>query len=262
MHGCRWPWCAALVLALTSALGCNGELSPQARELLMAGSRAFHEGAYDAAIRNMSTFLQVHPGSRGSDEAYFTRGLAKYALEDRPGAKSDLEEAVKRTKLSHIKAHSLNALGDLAWDEDDMSLAESMYCEALKNEEGDQRPADHTRYRLGCVLQRKGSWIEADLQFDRVLYHFGDSALGKRAERRVRARGWSIRTGAFAEKTLADAAAKRIGANFPARVEPVLEEGHLLFLVQVGRYSTYEQAIPALPEVREHIRDAYVTVTR
>jgi hypothetical protein len=41
-----------------------------------------------------------------------------------------------------------------------------------------------------------------------------------------------------------------------------LEEGRLLFLVQVGRYPTYEQATSALPGVRKHIRDAYVTVTR
>ena len=263
MHGWKRLLMVGPVWPMLISAGCDGTLGPQGKELLSAGSAAFHRAEYEDSVRYLDTFLKDHGKSRGADEAYFVRGLAKYKLKDRPGAASDLKEALNRTKLDHIRVHALNALGDLAWDRNDMALAESMYRQALANVKEDQRPADHSHYRLGCVLQRQGAWDDADLQFDRVIHFFGNSELGKLAARHVRCRAWTIQAGAYRQKALADAEAKRFQTeNLPANVQSATDRGQLLFLVHVGRYPTYPQAGSALEIVKRHNADAYVTPTR
>jgi len=263
MHGWKRLLMVGPVWPVLVSVGCDGYLSPQGKELLAAGSAAFNRSDYEDSVRYLDTFLKDHSKSRGADEAYFVRGLAKYKLKDPAGAESDLKEALNQTKLNHIRVHALNALGDLAWDKNDMALAENMYREALDNVREDQRPTDHSRYRLGCVLQRQGAWSDADLQFDRVIHFFGDSELGKLAARRVRCRAWTIQVGAFQDKALADAVARRFRArNLPATVHDVIEQGQRLSLVHVDRYATYPQAASALETVKRHRPDAFVTPTR
>lgn len=263
MHGWQRFLMVGPVWPVLISVGCDGSLSPQGKELLAAGSAAFNRSEYEDSVRYLDGFLKDHSKSRGADEAYFVRGLAKYKLKDRPGAESDLKEALNRTKLNHVRVHAFNALGDLAWDKNDMATGENMYRQALANVKEGQRPADHSRYRLGCILQRQGAWSEADLQFDRVIHFFGDSELGKLAARHVRCRAWTVQAGAYRQKALADAAARRFQAeNLPATVQSATNRGQLLFLVHVGRYPSYAQAATALETVKRRNADAYVTPTR
>jgi len=249
--------------SLSAVLGCANTPSPQAKELLTGGSQAFSRGDYAVAVEKTDAFLRDNSAKIGADEAYFIRGLAKYNLKDLPGARSDLNEALNRTKLKQVRVQSLVALGDIAWDLDDMALAERHYRQALDDIEDGKAPSDHARYRLGCVLQRRGAWDDADLQFSRVVHFFGTSELGKQAARRSRCRAWTVQAGAYRDKARADLAAKSLQAqNLPAKVEALAEDGNLLYVLQVGRYVQYEQAVAAMPAVKKLQTDAYVTVTR
>lgn len=259
----HWQGTAWVVLAVLGPLGCQGQLSPQAKLSLQNAYAASSRGDNHATIAQADAFLRENDRASRAEEAYYLRGLAKYRLGDRPGAQSDLSEALSRTQMKELRAESAVALGDLAWDADDMPTAERMYNLALNNLAKDQQPADHAHYRLGCVLQRLGRWEDADAQFNRVIYFFSGSELAVRAGRRLNARDWTIQVGAFEGKSRAEAAVRDLkDKNLPATLQPIVAEGRLTFVVQVGHYSTYEQAVAALGSVRQHKPDAYVIPTR
>ncbi|MCK4602976.1 MAG: tetratricopeptide repeat protein, partial [Phycisphaerae bacterium] len=210
MAGNRWAWAAGWSLVLAGLAGCNGEVTPEGKKLLTSAAEAFEAGNNQAAVHHVDAFMTDNSGSRRADEAYYLRGLARYRLKDLSGAESDLNKALGRTKLQHIRAHATNALGDIAYERGDMALAEHMYLQALEHIQRGLKPADHTHYRLGCVLQRQGRWEAADLHFDKVMYFFEGSELARLASRRVRCSGWSIQAGAFEKKANADSVAERL----------------------------------------------------
>ncbi|MDY6913578.1 MAG: SPOR domain-containing protein [Planctomycetota bacterium] len=256
---------AAVVLGwiAINSVGCADQLSPQAKQLLQSGCSAYNQGDDEAVIRQMDAFLRDNDSSSHSGKAYYLRGLAKYRLKDLDGAKADLREALARTDSEDVRAKASLTLGELAYEADDMAMAEHMYRMAQSNIEQGKAPSDHAHYRLGCVLQRQGRWADADIEFGRVTYFFNGSELAKRAGRRTHCTSWTIQAGAFRRKGSATAAAaKLVSKNTLAVSRGVLYDGKPMFVVQVGRYPTYEQAIAELDKVKSKTGDAFVTVTR
>ncbi len=253
----------AVVLLMAGLAGCQGALSPQAEQLLQSGYAASSRADHQAVVAKMDAFIAQNDRSRRADEAHYLRGLAKYGLEDRAGARADLAEAVRRTDHDELKGKAYLALADLDWDGGDMAGAENAYREALANLSERQPPADHAYYRLGCVLQRQGRWEQADIQFSRVLFLLGDSELAQRARRRIHSTAWTIQVAAYRQKARAVSTAEGLQAKgMSANVKSALSEAAVLFLVQVGRYPTYEQAELALPSIKADWQDAFVTDTR
>jgi tetratricopeptide (TPR) repeat protein len=249
--------------ALLCCIGCQESLSPQARQLLQNGYAASAAEKPQEVVSSMDAFLRDHARSSRADEAYYLRGLAKYHLGDRAGARADLEAALERTDKNDIRGKSALALGDLAWDRDDMPVAADMYKVVLENTDHSVPPADHAGYRLGCVLQRLGGWEDADLQFSRVIELFSGSELATRSGRRIHGRVWTIQAGAFGDNSAAEAVVKQLsGEGLQAATVPMTGQGRLTFVVQAGRYATYEQATAALPLVKKFQPDAFVTATR
>jgi len=250
------------LLALT-VIGCNGPLSPQAKELLLSAYRNYEAGNNAAVISLLDEFLADRSSTSRADEGYYLRGMAKYRSSDRSGAADDLNAALERTANSQLRAKARIALGDMAYDAGDMALAENMYRQALTDIPKGKKPADHARFRLGCVLQRQGRWADADLQFDRVIYLFRGSDIAQQAARRTHSVAWTIQAGAYRNKSLAESeAAKLSSKDLPAEVEVVLLEGEPAFIVQLGRFPTYEQAMASLPTARKIRAGAFVAPTR
>lgn len=260
------PLAAALVWVCVGAGGCTPGLSEPAKKLCDSALAAFEKGDYEAAIRDMDAFLKDNANSSIAGRAFYLRGLAKYRLKDpqrRQAAKADFAKALAKTKDSAVRANSHTALGDIAWEADDTAEAEKQYRQALAYCEKDAPPADHAYYRLGCVLQRLGRWHDADLQFNRVVHFFPKSEFGRRAARRVHARRWTIQAGAYRSSQSAESAAEALRReNLPAVSRPQPQADEPLFVVEVGRYRTYEQAAAALGNVRRHRKDAIIAVTR
>lgn len=255
---------AAAILCLAgTGLGCNTHLSLNAKELLHVGNEAYKRGDYQTTVAKMDAFVKEAGRSRRVAEGYYLRGLANLKLKNREGAKVDFSHAVGRTRDKEIQSHSLNALGDIAWDEDDMDQAARCYAKSLESTKRGKKPADHSHYRLGCVLQRQGKWGDADVQFGRLDYFFRGSALAMRAARRINCRAWTVQAGVFGQKAGANAVVEELrGKNLAAKVEPLLSREKLVFIVQVGRHAAYEQAIETLQSVRQHVDDAFVITTR
>lgn len=254
---------AAILCVAGTGLGCNAHLSLNAKALLYSGNEAYRRGDYQATVTNMDAFVKEAGRSRRVAEGFYLRGLANLKLKNREGAKVDFGHAVSRTRDKEIRSHSLNALGDIAWDEDDMEQAASCYAKSLESTNRGKKPADHSHYRLGCVLQRQAKWRDADVQFSQLDYFFHGSDLAMRAARRINCRAWTVQAGVFSQKAGANTVVEELrGKNLAARVEPLLGREKLVFIVQVGRHAAYEQAVEALKTVRQHVDDAFVVTTR
>jgi len=259
-QGCLAAWAAGLLLVSS---GCNGPLSPQAQELLLAGVDAYKRGDDKEAVGKLDEFLKDNAKSQAAGQAFYMRGLARYRLKDYPSAKVDLLDALNRGPGEELRAKSAAALGDLAYDTEDVPVAETMYRRAMDGLKKDQPPADQVYYRLGCTLQRLGRWTEADQQFDRLIYLFEGTEFARRAARLTHATVWTVQAGALRDRQRADAAARSLQAKgLQASVAMVLDGGQAVFAVRVGRYADYEQARSDLPKVKPYSSDAYVTPTR
>jgi tetratricopeptide (TPR) repeat protein len=246
--------------------GC-GQTSPQGVKLLDQAYAAYQNQDDPTVIRATNAFMESDGRSSRADEALYLRGLSRYRSKDSAGAKTDLTEAASRTKWLKAQAHL--ALGDLAWDADDMNEAEAMFSKSLAEMENsdaksamnqDKSLADrsHAQYRLGCVFQRQGKWLEADEKFDRVIYEDKDSRLARQAALRVHCRAWTVRACTLSRSDGGPNAIATLKAHgiLDAYVQPTQIDGKLKYVVQVGRYPTYDQANAILHKVREIYGDA------
>lgn len=252
-------WMAALGLV---AAGCSGPLSPQAQQQLQSGYDYYAAGSDEQVVTTLEAFLAENARCSRADEAYYLRGLARQRLGRRDPAREDLQAALAATDKPELRGKTLLALGEMAYEDDDMTLAESLYRRALEDLDDTRPPADQARYRLGSVLQRQGRWDEADSQLDRVVHFFADTHLGRLAARRSHSTVWTIQTAAFRQRSRAQAAAATLRTDgLQAAARGMLHESEPLFVVQVGRFATYEQAAAALPAAQAHAADAFIVPT-
>lgn len=247
-----------LVAVLT---GCGRELPPHARQMLRSAADDYQQGRYDQTVRQTNTFLRDFSRHNHAGRAYYLRGKAKWQLGDLSGARADLIEAVDVAQAPDVRFNALMAVGDLAWKQNDFSLAEDMFHQAVEQIEYGYAPSDYARYRYGCLLQRLQRWEEADLQFHYVVEYFGGTDLARRASRRVNARAWCVQAGVFSRRQLANEQVQMLKQrSMPAEVVPRFDNHRPEYFVLVGRYGSIEQAHSILARVRSVVSDAYVTV--
>ncbi len=233
--------------------GCGGAAPRQGRRLLAESQNSLVLGDYTNTIKKADRFLREYGGTREAGRAYYLRGKAKLSLGKIIAAKSDLREAVDRSGNGDVRSNAGMALGQLAFDSGQMVLAEELYREAIKDIEVGKPPGDHAHYRLGCVLQRRGLWRKAELEFRRVVEYFANTELARRSSRRVNATAWTVQAGAFSSEPRAVAMLKKLRAGGLApEVRAVLGKSGPLFIVVVNRYGTYQQAARALWSVKKH----------
>ncbi|MFB3894415.1 MAG: SPOR domain-containing protein [Phycisphaerae bacterium] len=257
-------WCLAVwPLLAACAAGCPQQMSPDQQRLLSDAQSSYDSGDDAATVRAMDQFLAANPRGNGADQAYCLRGMARFRMRNIDGARVDLQQALDRTDSPQVKGRAIKVLGDLAFEEGNLPTAESMYRQALGFMDENVKPADEVRYRLGQILQRTGRWADADVQFGRLMFKFPNTDLARRAERMIHCTAWTVQVAAM--KSRDSAAAKVDGLkkmNLPAAIQNILTDSGPLFAVQVGRYSTYEQALAALPTVKAVSEDAFITPTK
>jgi len=250
--------CLAMMLVVG---GCGGAAPPQGRRLLAESQNSLVRREYNDTIRKADRFLREYGGTREAGRAYYLRGKARLSLNNIADAKSDLQEAVNRSGNSDVRANARLALGQLAFDSGQMLLAEELYRNAIVDIEIGKPPGDHAHYRLGCVLQRRGLWRKAELQFRQVVEYFANTELARRSSRRVNATAWTVQAGAFRSEPRAALLVKKLRAGgLTPHVMPMLGKSGPLFIVVVNRYESYQQAAKALIGVKKYQADAFVTV--
>jgi len=241
--------------------GCGGAAPRQGRRLLAESQNSLVRRDYSDTIKKADRFLREYGGTREAGRAYYLRGKAKLSLSNISGARSDLQEAVRRSGNADVRANARLALGQMAFDGGQMLLAEELYRAAIADIEVGKPPGDHAHYRLGCVLQRRGLWKRAELEFRKVVEYFANTELARRSSRRVNATAWTVQAGAFRNEPRAASLVKKLRAGgLVPDVRPVLGKSGPLFVVVVNRYGTYQQAVKALSSVKKYQADAFVTV--
>ena len=241
--------------------GCGGAAPPQGRILLAEAQNSLVRRDYNDTIKKSDRFLREYGGTTEAGRAFYLRGKAKLSLDDIAAAKSDLQEAVSRSGNGDVRANARLALGQLAFDSGQMLLAEELYRDAIADIEVGKPPGDHAHYRLGCVLQHRGLWWRAELEFRRVVEYFANTELARRSSRRVNATAWTVQAGAFSNESRAASLVKKLRAGgLTPDVGPVLGKSGPMFIVVVNKYGTYQQAAKALSSVKKYEADAFVTV--
>lgn len=259
----RRQWMALGLVAACFVAGCNGQLSPEAKQLLLDARTAYERNNNPAVVSITDRFVREHPGSIALDEAYYLRGMARFRLGKFPAAVADFKRALDVTERDAIRALAYTQLGEIAFMRNDLDRAEEFTRNALEHTDPAKPPADKALYRLGCTLQRKGQWVEADERLGKVTFWFDETELAGRARRRISARGWTVRAGTFTRRRYAEAAADELQkVGLPAKLQVEVRGGKLVYLVEVGRFADYAPAVAQLPAVRRHRSDAFITVTR
>lgn len=262
MNTRNWEWMAGLLcMALAGCTG--GGLSPQGQSQLASALASYQADDNAAAVRHADAVLTETTRGPGAMQAYYLRGMALYRQKNYDQARGDLEVVVARSDDDALLGRSLDGLGEIAYRQGEDLQAVDDFRRALKHIDETKPPADHTHYRLGCALQRLGRWNEADLHFQRVMYHFPQGELARRSRQRVNARAWTIQAGSFTQRDKAHLAGDRWKTKpWAVHIEPTLTGGQMVFLLQVGRWTEYDQAIKELPAIRQMQSDAFITVTR
>jgi len=251
----------ACLTAMLAVGGCTGAAPQRGRILLAESQNSLVRRDYKGTIEKTDKFLREFGSTREAGRAYYLRGKAKLSLSRKTEARSDLTEAVSRSPNADVRANARLALGQMAFDNGRMVQAEQFYRDAIEDIEVGSPPADHAGYRLGCVLQRRGLWSQAELEFRRVVEYFPNTELARRSSRRVNATAWTVQAGAFGSHSRAALQVRTLrGVGFAPDIRSVLGKSGPLFIVVVNRYETYQQAAAALRSVRKHQADAFVTV--
>lgn len=252
-----------LSLLLATCVGCVEHASHDAMKLLTEGRDAYEQSDDQAAIARTSEFLAHNAKTAEADVAYYLRGLAYYRTGKLPAAREDLKRSAARARQKNLRLKVLKALGDLAFDTGDMDWAGTLYAEALAEMDPKAPPGEDIRYRLGCVLQRKGQWWDADSQFDRLQHDFPDSRAARLAGQRIRCRAWAFQLAAFGRKDLAESASARLAkVGLTTTIRPTVIEGKLTFLVQAGWYETHAAAATDASRIRNADPNAPLVPTR
>ena len=252
-----------VVSVLSMIIGCNPKISAEGRRYLQAADKAFRRHDDPSAIEACTRFIKMYPHAEQTGEAYYIRGLARTRLGKTLQGKEDFIKALELTKRKDLIALAHCRLGELAYRANQMDEAMTHYKSALKVIPQGASPADEAMYMLGCILQRKSKWAEADVYFNRVIYLFGDSPFAKRASQRVHARGWAVQAGALSRIETARFLEKKLRQKgLPARMDVDLKDGKLLYVVYIGSYKFYNKAQRELHRVRRIVSDAFITPVR
>ncbi len=250
-----------LLVALLS--GCGQEISPHQQQELASGTEAYNAGNYSQVIRHANAVLQETRSGQAAAQAWYLRGMARYEQDQLQAAREDLQQALDEAHEASLMVKAADALGEIAYRQDDLTAAAGYFQTVLERGEPTQPPADHAHYRLGSIYQRQSQWEQADLHFQRLIYHFPDSELAELASQRSGARHWTIQAGSFTERDNAMSASKLFPITGPRPfVEPVIRGTDRVYLLMVGKWTRYDQAAAALPAVRDVKPDAFLNVVR
>lgn len=260
----RMTQLALCVVFPAGAVGCiDARLSPQAQQHLRAAQQAYEAGENTRVVTEADQVLRESTGESAL-QAYYLRGMARYRMKQYEPAERDLAEVARRSDENSLRVRAMDALGELAYLQGEMTRSAGFLKDVLRQTPPGEKPGDHAHFRLGCIRQRQGRWEEADLHFHKLMYQFSDSSLAESARQRVGARKWTIQVGAYEEHETAQQQIPRYQIhNMPTpRIEPVLRDGRLVFLLQVGRWDEFSPAAESLGSVRTLEPEAFVTVTR
>jgi tetratricopeptide (TPR) repeat protein len=245
------------LLGVVLLAGCSA-LTDRQRALLADGERAYREKQYDAAVQQLSTFLdEVHDRPEVA-RALYVRGMARALSGKRAWGQADLERAARATTDPQLLWQPHAALGTLYFEDENWEAAARAFSQALEHMPA-APPQDALLFRLGLCYERTGRWSAALGPYRRIMTQFPSGPYAEGAERRSQlgADHFAVQCGMFASMDNAnDLVAQLRKQGLRAYVQPEPRKGNTYYVVLEGRYSSYREANQALARVRAYVPQA------
>lgn len=225
---------AVCMMLIFSAVGCNNNKTTSMNDAY----RNYESGRY----------LEAYNESKDSDSdsANFIAGVSAYRLGKAWDAIRHLKE-VSNSVDPNIHTGANNTLGLIYEGRKDYSNALVYYRKSLKYATGEDYARTH--YQIGVIEQKIGQWANARSHFSLASTRSKDPTLRTLAMQKLNSTGFTIQLGAYSSRRNADKRVKAVAykASFLKQGAPKIilsktSAGLTRYLVQVGRYSTYESA--------------------
>lgn len=240
-------WFASLALAT----GCH-QLTPSARQQLADGAHAYNIARYGPAKETLTSFINDNDQSQEVSEAYYIRGLARLKLRQRTEARQDFQAAVAKSARKDVTLRAQTSLAIMAYDDADWASAVRHYEDAILWI-NDLRDYDDHLLRYAISLQRLGRWEESSRMFADILQDHPSGSASKTAKIML---GWNhpyftVQCHALGKAQAADKEVARLRATGLKAAKTLdTRSGRAMYLVQVGKYRTYDEALQGLQRVR------------
>jgi tetratricopeptide (TPR) repeat protein len=255
----NWLRVLSGLLVVAAVAGC-ADSQEQRRMTLVQGERAFQNRQYDTAIGQLTAFLSEARDQPETGRALYVRGMALALTDQRPQAYADLERAARDARDPQVAWRAQAVLGVMRFEDQEWAgAAQALGSAASAMPAGP--PLDAVLFRLGLCQERLGRWGEAQTQYRRIVSQFTQGTYPGLAQRRLdlKADHFAVQCGAFAQVQNASAQAAQLQrAGLPAQVQRDVRGGATPYVVFVGRYATYAEAVDALARVRAIVPDAVI----
>ncbi len=250
---------AVIVGIVVAGAGCTS-LPPAEQESLRQAADQYRSGHYGPALARVDRIIDDYADAAEIAEAYYIRGLCRSRLGERQAAASDFQQTISRSNRPELTARAHASLAALYFEQGQWAPSADHYAQAL-DDLPEEPPADRIAFTAAVAMRRAGRWADARRQFARTVFRFRDRPIAEEARRQA---FWdhdyfSIQLGAFSSVANAEQRAKEVrGRGLNAAVGSQDRDGGVRWVVAVGQYGTYDEAIRDLDRVRRVQADAYI----
>ncbi|MBI1373416.1 MAG: hypothetical protein GC159_11860 [Phycisphaera sp.] len=254
----RRPALAAVaLLALAAALpGCAPPQSKSLDEALVE----YDNHQYNTALVKAKTAMRNTSGA-DEDRARFVAGMSAYRL-DKTAEALSLLNPLKFNGNDEIGGPTNATLGLIYKERGENILAESCLLRATTKLNGNDAAQAH--YHLASVYQKLGRWEDAQKHLQLCTTMATSPSLRLAAQQQLDSSGFTLQLGAYSNETNANDRARdlrekceRLGIGTPRVMPSKAPNGATLYLVQVGKYVSFNIAMTA----RTRLGDKDVAVT-
>jgi TolA-binding protein len=239
-------WKSAILLcALT---GCVAPQLPGRRTdrpgLLAQAQAAITRDDWDDAAVLIGRFLRENPSDPWAIQARYLLGT--YYLNEREldAAEREFQFVASHAGPSQLARQAEIRIGDVALASREYGQAADIFSRLLGNAQR-HRDGGELTFKLGLVMQRKGRWVEADAQFERVRTKYRDSVFAMRAAEQLAVpHHFSLQVGAYRRRANAETKQKDLAERgHEASVQELKRHGRAFFCVHVGAFESREKAL-------------------
>lgn len=236
---------AAVVLVMTAVLasgGCETTEEGAEAESLSLYNAGQYQQARNAAEREVRRSRGVQ-----RDQARFVLGMSAYRLGRGSEAIEHLRQAAESGDRT-ISGRAHATLGLIYAGRSEHHRAIRHLEQATRKLDGDDEARAY--YHLALSEQKLGRWASARTHLSLAVSSTSDPSLRRAARQQQDATGYTLQLGAFSEKSNADEHALQMrsrtsGIGSPRVIPSTTSSGDRLYLVQVGRFSTFASAAQA-----------------
>ncbi len=235
------------VLAAGVVLGMLGCEAPAAARMQVVRA-AYQDGdyarAYNEAVRLTHT---TDPALR--TEASYIAGLAAHRRGSHRVATQYLQAAT-RSADRQLAGDALAELGLIHAEQQRYALSARTLLAAAERLDGQDRA--NAYFYAGAAQQKLGRWDRARTSLSLARSHSTDPLFRQQVDEQLSVTGYTLQIGAFANQSNAQRAtdslaarARTVKLGVPRIVPSTDRQGQRLYLVQIGRFSTFAAALIA-----------------